>query len=145
MKSKKKIMFVCAGNTSRSAMAEIIFRRMMGDKIEVCSSGVIAENGRKSSPKTVNVCRNHGFDITNHRATYFKDSDIADMDLVLTFEQFQSERIKIYYPHLKVCTLRQYVGEYPIDLPDPVGGDEKLYDAYFCEIYRLLKKARVKL
>lgn len=137
-------MFVCAGNTSRSAMAEAIFKKMHED-IEVCSSGVIAETGKGSSQKTIDVCRFYGIDLSKHRATYFKDSNIGDMDLVLTFEQYQTSKIQIYYPDLKICTIKEFIGEYPPDINDPVGGDYEVYDACFREICRALKKVSDKI
>ncbi|SDA48523.1 arsenate reductase/protein-tyrosine-phosphatase family protein [Methanobrevibacter millerae] len=135
-------MFVCYANTSRSAMAEAIFKQMVSDDIEVYSSGIFAITGRKSSEVTVEVCKSHGIDITSHRATNFKDSNIADMDLVLTLEEFYTRRVKMFYPDLKVCTIRQFIKEYPPDINDPAGGDYEVYDACFCEIYRCLKKVK---
>ena len=140
-----KIMFVCYANTSRSAMAEAIFKRMVGDDIEVCSSGIMAVDGKKSSPVTVEVCRAHGIDITSHTATNFRNSNIGDMDLVLTLEDFYTQRVKDYYPDLKICTIKQFVDEYPPDINDPAGGDYNVYDACFCEIERVLKKVVKKL
>lgn len=140
-----KIMFVCYANTSRSAMAEAIFKRMAGDDIEVYSSGIMAVDGKKSSPVTVEVCRAHGIDITSHTATNFRNSNIEDMDLVLTLEDFYTQRVKDYYPDLKICTIKQFVDEYPPDINDPAGGDYKVYDACFCEIERVLKKVDRKI
>ena len=140
-----KIMFVCYANTSRSAMAEAIFKRMAGDDIEVYSSGIMAVDGKKSSPVTVEVCRAHGIDITSHTATNFRNSNIEDMDLVLTLEDFYTQRVKDYYPDLKICTIKQFVDEYPPDINDPAGGDYKVYDACFCEIERVLKKVDNKI
>ena len=140
-----KIMFVCYANTSRSAMAEAIFKRMAGDDIEVYSSGIMAVEGKKSSPVAVEVCRAHGIDITSHTATNFRNSNIEDMDLVLTLEDFYTQRVKDYYPDLKICTIKQFVDEYPPDINDPAGGDYKVYDACFCEIEMVLKKVVKKL
>ena len=140
-----KIMFVCTANTSRSAMAEYIFKRLTKGHVEVYSSGIMATPGKLSSAKTINVCKSHGLDIRAHRATYFKDSNIEDMDLVLTFEQFHKEKVKIYYPDLRVFTIREFIGEYPLDIGDPVGGDFRVYDACFIEICRVLKKVEKKL
>ena len=138
-------MFVCYANTSRSAMAEAIFKRMAGDDIEVYSSGIMAVDGKKSSPVTVEVCRSHGIDITSHTATNFRNSNIEDMDLVLTLEDFYTQRLKDYYPDLKIFTIKQFVDEYPPDINDPAGGDYKVYDACFCEIERVLKKVDKKI
>lgn len=131
-----KIMFVCYANTSRSAMAEAIFKQMVADDIEVCSSGIMAVDGKKSSSVTVEVCKAHGIDISNHTATNFRSSNIEDMDLVLTLEDFYTQKVKDYYPDLKICTIKQFIGEYPIDINDPAGGDYKVYDACFEEICR---------
>ena len=140
-----KIMFVCYANTSRSAMAKAIFKQMVADDIEVCSSGIMAVDGKKSSSVTVEVCKAHGIDISNHTATNFRSSNIEDMDLVLTLEDFYTQRVKDYYPDLKVCTIKEFIGEYPIDINDPAGGDYKVYDACFEEICRCLKKVKLKL
>ena len=140
-----KIMFVCTANTSRSAMAEAIFKKIVNGDVEVYSSGIMPTSGKRSSAKTVNVCKSHGIDIRSHRATYFKDSNIGEMDLVLTFERYHKEKIEIYFPDLEVYTLREFIGEYPLDINDPVGGDFKVYDACFCEICRVLKKVEKKL
>lgn len=125
-------------------MAESIFRQIAAD-IEVCSSGIVAENARKASQNTIEVCKSHGIDVSYHRATYFKDSNIQDMDLVLTLGEFQKEKIKIYYPNLEIFTIKEFIGEYPFDINDPFGGDIKAYDACFCEICRCLKRVRLKL
>ncbi|MEE1336926.1 arsenate reductase/protein-tyrosine-phosphatase family protein [Methanobrevibacter sp.] len=140
-----KIMFVCYANTSRSAMAEAIFKQMVGDGIEVYSSGIMAQTGKMSSQLTVDVCKSHGIDLSNHRATNFRSSNIGDMDLVLTLEEFYTEKVKIYYPNLKICTIKQFIKEYPPDINDPVDGDFKVYDACFCEILRCLKKVKAIL
>ena len=126
-------------------MAEAIFKRMVGDDIEVYSSGIMAVDGKKSSPVAVEVCRAHGIDITSHTATNFRNSNIEDMDLVLTLEDFYTQRVKDYYPDLKICTIKQFVDEYPPDINDPAGGDYKVYDACFCEIERVLKKVDRKI
>ena len=140
-----KIMFVCTANTCRSVMAEAIFKHIANENFEVFSSGIIAENGKKPSNNAIEVCNSHAIDLSGCRATYFKDSMIAEMDLVLTLEEFHKEKIMIYYPDLKIFTIREFIGEYPYDINDPFGGDIKVYDACFCEIYRCLKKVMQKL
>ena len=140
-----KIMFVCYANTSRSAMAEAIFKEMVGGDVEVSSSGIMARTGKKSSDLTVEVCMSHGIDLSDHTATNFRSSDIGEMDLVLTLEEFYTEKVRIHYPDLEICTIKQFIGEYPPDIGDPVGGDFKVYDACFCEIYRCLEKVKAVL
>lgn len=126
-------------------MAEAIFKQMVDGKMEVYSSGIRAKNGKKPSEKTVNVCLSHGIDISNHTATFFKDSNIEDMDLVLTLEESHKELVEVYYPNLKVCTIRQYIKEYPRDINDPVGQSYEVYDACFKEIRRCLEKVVLRI
>lgn len=140
-----KIMFVCYANTCRSAMAEAIFKQMVGDDIEVYSSGIMAKDGKKPSKTTIKVCRRYGIDLSNHTATNFRNSNIADMDLVLTLEETYTQKVKIYYPDLNVCTIKQFIREYPPDISDPVGGDYNVYEACFKEICRCLKIVRLWL
>lgn len=135
-----KVMFVCTGNTCRSAMAEAIFKQMVGGDVEVYSSGIAAATGNPPSQNTIIVCNNHGIDISNHFATYFKDSDIEDMDLVLTASQLHTNKLKIYYPDLEIHTIREYAGQYPWDINDPFGGSLAAYEACFDEIYNSLLK-----
>lgn len=67
------------------------------------------------------------------------------MDLVLTLERTHKAKIQIYYPHLEIYTIKEFINEYPQDINDPVGGDFKVYDACFCEIYRTLEKVKLVL
>lgn len=140
-----KVMFVCTGNTCRSAMAEAIFKQMVGGDIEVYSSGIAATTGNPPSQNTIEVCNSHGIDISSHAATYFKDSDIEEMDLVLTASQLHTNKLKIYYPDLEIHTIREYAGEYPWDINDPFGGSLEAYDACFDEIYNALSKISEKI
>lgn len=135
-----KIMFVCTGNTCRSAMAEAIFKKMTGDDVEVYSSGIAAATGNPPSENTIAVCDSHGIDVSNHFATYFKDSNIEEMDLVLTASQLHTNKLKIYYPDLEIYTIKEYAGEYPWDINDPFGGSLAAYEACFDEIYNSLSK-----
>lgn len=126
-------------------MAEAIFKLMVEDDVEVYSCGILAKNGKAPSKNTLSVCQAHGIDISNHRATYFKDAKIDEMDMVLTLEQHHKEKIKIYYPNVETYTVKEFIREYPLDIPDPVGGNYLAYDACFREICRALKLAIMRI
>ena len=138
---KKKIMFICTRNTCRSVMAEVIFKQMNeeNDNIEVYSSGIKIKN-RKYPSGTIQVCNNHGIDISKHEVAYFKDSNIKDMDLVLTFEKSHKEKILTYCPNVEVYTINEFIDEDSLDIKDPYGKNYNAYEKCFNEIYHVLKK-----
>ncbi len=62
---KKKVLFVCNGNSARSQMAEAFLRTLGGDGYEVYSGG---KEARGVHPLTVEVMREVGIDISNQRS-----------------------------------------------------------------------------
>lgn len=136
-----KLMFVCTANTCRSVMAEYIFKGMVGKEIEICSAGIMATDGRSPSKNTVMACRNQGIDVTNHKATNVKRSDIEDMDLVLTLETSHRDTLRKRYPDLKIYTIKEFNGvDYLYDIDDPFMYDLEVYEATFKEIQKSLEK-----
>lgn len=62
---KKKVLFVCTGNSARSQMAEAFLRTLGGDQYEAYSGGKTA-NG--IHPLTIQVMDEVGIDISNQRS-----------------------------------------------------------------------------
>ena len=54
MTSKIRILLVCTGNTCRSAMAEVLLKKILEDRgydhVDVASAGVAAYDGVAASP-----------------------------------------------------------------------------------------------
>ena len=80
------IMFVCTGNTCRSAMAEGLAKKEIKEKnldIKVCSSGVFAVKGEHASYNSVAIMKEYDVDIVTHTATPIEESNIEQMDVIL--------------------------------------------------------------
>lgn len=63
--NKKKVLFLCTGNTARSQMGEAILRRIAGDRFDVYSAGL---KPGKIHPSTIKVMEEKGYDLSDHRS-----------------------------------------------------------------------------
>ena len=63
MKDKKKVVFICTGNSCRSQMAEGLLRAMDGERFEVYSAG---SHPSKVHPIAIRVMKEIGIDISTH-------------------------------------------------------------------------------
>ena len=73
----KHIVFLCAGNTCRSPMAEGIFRAIVSQKggdYTVSSAGLYAMEGDPVAANAVAACQEIGVDIAGHTAKAFTAS-----------------------------------------------------------------------
>ena len=140
-----KLMFVCTANTCRSVMAEYIFKSMIHEEIDICSAGIMAPDGKSPSQNTIEVCRNHGLDVSKHKATNVKRSNIEEMDLVLTLETSHRNTLRKRYPELEIYTIKEFNDvDYVYDIDDPYMYDVEVYEATFNEIKSSLEKIDIK-
>ena len=79
--SKKKILFLCTGNSCRSQMAEGFARYFWGDSYDVFSAG-IEKHGL--NPSAVEVMGEAGVDISGHTSKTVEELGEAEFDYVVT-------------------------------------------------------------
>ena len=76
------ILFVCTGNTCRSAMAEGLARQLLPEH-NISSAGIFADNGDGASPAAIEVMREAGADISAHRSRRVTEEMLGKSDLIL--------------------------------------------------------------
>jgi arsenate reductase len=62
---KKKVLFLCTGNSARSQMAEGLLRHLAGEQFEVASAGTQPAG---LNPAAVDAMRELGIDISYHQS-----------------------------------------------------------------------------
>lgn len=152
---RRKILFVCTGNTCRSPMAEALFKNLLeerddlGRKFVVSSAGVYAFEGDPATHEAIAALReDFDIDITSHRARVLDDRDIREAWLILTMTAHHKEMILELYPQAadKAYTLRDYAEAADgHDISDPYGRDLATYKKCAGEIESLLMDIADKL
>ncbi len=78
---KKKIAFVCTGNSCRSQMAEGLARHYGNDVFEVYSAGTHPAD--EVNPNAIEVMKEIGIDISSHKPKLLEDIPY-EMDILIT-------------------------------------------------------------
>lgn len=149
---KKRILFVCTGNTCRSPMAQFLFKKYFleakpyfSDRFEIISRGVSAyEGARISSPAASILRENEDIDTTSFRSKKIDRQTLLSSDLIFTMEAGQNAHILNMEPTIKgrMFPLVKFITPEPeADIPDPIG---KSYEDYE-KVYSLIKKAIMEL
>jgi protein-tyrosine phosphatase len=135
-----KLVFICSGNTSRSPMAEGLFRKMVGN-VDVSSAGFSTQSGENADEYACLVCRKHGIDLSDFKTTNISDVDFNGVDLVLAATVENREKIKRFYPNINAHTIKEYSGCYSdLDIKDPSDGGLGDYVVCYFEIKEALEK-----
>jgi protein-tyrosine phosphatase len=96
------ILVVCVGNICRSPMGEYLLKRCAaGTPVTVASAGLGALVGKGADPLAVEVMREHGVDIAEHRARQLTGELVKAFELILVMEQWQQREIERLYPYAR--------------------------------------------
>ena len=104
-----KIMFVCTGNTCRSAMAHHMLEKMIKEKdnVEVYSCGIYADSGEPATYSAIDVMKEYGVD------SAAAGNMINDLKFVneITVWIFLSEDIKSILIRANIRSVGPYVND----------------------------------
>lgn len=111
-----KIIFLCAGNTCRSQMAEGFAKSLGKGRVEAFSAGVKA--GGFLNPLAVKVMQEIGVDISGQHSKMIDHQLLSEMDVVVTICSDAEEKCPVTPPRIKRIHI-------PIDDPSKLSGSEE--------------------
>ena len=96
MNEKQRVLILCTGNSARSQMAEGLLRHDAGGRFDVESAGTKPSQVR---PEAIQVMREIGIDISEHRSKSVDEFAGQTFDYVLTVCDHAKETCPIYPGH----------------------------------------------
>lgn len=135
---------VCLGNICRSPLAEgILASKVDPDKVFVDSAGTAAYHvGNLPDPRSIDVARKYGIDLTYQRARKFTAKDFAKFDKIYAMDDQNYRNIlslaknKAEAKKVKMI-LNEVHPQQNLSVPDPYyGGDQG-----FENVYQMLDEA----
>jgi protein-tyrosine-phosphatase/DNA-binding transcriptional ArsR family regulator len=78
---RRRVLFLCSGNSARSQMAEALLVQMSGGVVDVASAG---SNPKPLHPNAVRVMRTRGVDISGNRSKHLTEFVSQRFDAVIT-------------------------------------------------------------
>ena len=125
---RRRVLFVCTGNTCRSQMAEGIARHERGVQWEALSAGT--QPGERVNPYAVRALREIGIDIARARPKTLESLGGQHFDLAITLCDSAAQACP-YVPGV--------ARQVHIEFPDPA--DARGDDAQVMNVYRAVRDA----
>ncbi len=149
---KKRIVFVCTGNTCRSIMAEYLLKKYLldinpylADRYEIVSRGIFPYEGAPVAPTVVEILKEkEDIKVESHQATRLSRHLVLSSDLIFTMEDRQKEVIIKDEPvaEAKVFNLKKFLPpDIEEDFIDPIAKPRVVYE----ESFERIKKAVLEL
>jgi protein arginine phosphatase len=131
------VLFICTGNTCRSPMAEVIFKKILADRLGcgidelpargwwVTSAGLLAWAGEPAAAEAQKAVAEFGGDLSGHRSRPLRADLASEADYLITMTGEHLTSLRGGFSELG-SEPRRLAGDE--DLADPVGGNQAVYD-----------------
>lgn len=124
---KKKVLFLCTGNSCRSQMAEGLASHFCGDDFESYSAGIKTHG---MNPYAVKAMDEMGIDITHQKSQLLSEFDHIQFDYVITLCSHAHESCPVFHDETVVI-------HHPFDDPPKLAAEEKSEEAKLSHYIRV--------
>jgi protein-tyrosine phosphatase len=139
-----KILMVCLGNICRSPLAEGIMQsKLSNDSFKVDSAGTAGYHiGNAPDPRSIDVARKNGLDISNQKCRKFDVEDFDTFDRIFVMDRSNFENVVKLARNpediSKVSLIMDLLHPNEnIEVPDPYYGGDSGFD----NVYNMLDNA----
>lgn len=145
-KGARKLLFVCTGNTCRSPMAAALAQNLLGTEVIARSAGLAAREGDRASRQAVEVMKEKGLDLSQHRARLLARSLVQEAEMIIPMTKSQEQQLRETYPEFvgKIRLLSSWAFS-EADVCDPWGGSVPEYRECAAQIAQYLLALRQAL
>jgi protein-tyrosine-phosphatase len=147
----KKMLFVCTGNTCRSAMAEALMSKILKEKQisgwTADSAGLNARSGDAAAREAVTAAGEYGAHLSGHRAKQVDEEILESSDLILAMTASHRSALYDLAPGCRgrVFLLTEYALGRQGDITDPFGRGQLAYRACALQLYDALSMLASRL
>jgi len=143
LKAGHQILVVCHGNIIRSAFAAFLLEQSLGDRprVSIASAGLAAMPGRPAHPTALRKAAERSIDLSSHAASRLERTAVANSDVIFVMDIAQLLDVRRRFPEARARTflLTSLAPETPLEIRDPVDGDESVFHACFDHITRAVR------
>jgi len=140
LRAGKHILVVCHGNIIRSPFAANLLAQALGEKapVSIASAGLEAMPGRPPHPTALATAAARRVDLSSHAASRLELALVAKSDVIFVMEIPQLLALRRRFPEARAKTflLSCLAPDTPLEIRDPVDGNESVFEACFDHITR---------
>lgn len=135
LRSARHVLIVCHGNIIRSPFAARLIGQALrqGRAVHISSAGLEATPGTPPPPAAAASAARHEVDVSTHVASRVTPEAVTGSDVIFVMEVDHLRAIQRRFPQARSKTflLTCLVPSWPLEVPDPFGGDDSAFQACF--------------
>jgi glycosyltransferase involved in cell wall biosynthesis/protein-tyrosine-phosphatase len=143
LRSARGILIVCQGNIIRSPFAARLVAQALSDhgRVAVKSAGLGAVPGRPPHPTAAQIATTRSVDLTGHAASPLAPDIVSSSDVIFVMDVPQLIAVRERFPEAwdRTFLLTCLAADAPLEIGDPVDGDESRFQSCFDHISRAVR------